>query len=157
MWTIHKKQGTALVALLILPLSSTALADRPPTNLTILVDPPAPGQALVRYFARASHCDPWSEPIPAGMEIDASLPRLAERGHLRAIRDWAEHRTPNYQVIHIEGDAMVKQQVIARYLTVERRAAAVPASSVAVTPANYKFRYVASGGGPAVYAFHITP
>ena len=52
---------------------------------------------------------------------------------------------------------MVKQQVIARYLTVEKRAAALPASSVAVTPANYKFRYVASSGGPAVYAFHITP
>ena len=50
MLTIHKKQGTAVMALLILPLSSIALADGPPTNLTILVDPPAPGQALVRYF-----------------------------------------------------------------------------------------------------------
>ena len=52
---------------------------------------------------------------------------------------------------------MVKEQIIARYLTVERRAAALPASAVAVTPANYKFRYVASSGEPAVYAFHITP
>ena len=145
------------MALLILPLSSIALADGPPTNLTILVDPPAPGQALVRYFARASNCDPWSEPNAVWMEIDASLPRLAERGHLRAIRDWAEHHTPDYQVIHIEGDATVKQQIIARYLTAEKRAAEIPASSVAIMPANYKFRYVATSGGTRVYAFQITP
>ena len=91
------------------------------------------------------------------MEIDASLPRLAERGHLRAIRDWAEHHTPDYQVIHIEGDATVKQQIIARYLTAEKRAAEIPASSVAIMPANYKFRYVATSGGTRVYAFQITP
>ena len=52
---------------------------------------------------------------------------------------------------------MVKQQVIARYLTAEKEAAAMPASSVAVTPANYKFRYLASSGGTPVYAFQITP
>ena len=157
MLTIHRKRTKALVALLTLPLSSMALADGPPTNLTILVDPPAPGQALVRYIAHASNCDPWSEPNPVWMEIDASLPRLAERGHLRAIRDWAEHHTPDYQVIHIEGDATVKQQVIVRYLTAEKRAAELPASSVAIMPANYKFRYVATSGGKRVYAFQITP
>jgi hypothetical protein len=123
----------------------------------VSVDPPAPGQALARYFARASNCDPWSEPNAVWMEIDASLPRLAERGHLRAIRDWAEHHTPDYHVIHIEGDAMVKQQVIARYLAAEKRAAEMPASSVAIIPANYKFRYVETDGGTRVYAFQITP
>ena len=144
-----KKQYAAifLVALLTLALSSTAAAGGPVAIMTVSVDPPAPSLALARYLARAGEGGPWSEPNSVLMEIDASLPGLAERGHLRAIRDWAEHQTPDYQVIHIEGDAMVKQQVIARYLTVERRAAAVPASSVAVTPANYKFRYVASGGG----------
>jgi hypothetical protein len=154
-----KKQYAAifLVALLTLALSSTAAAGGPVATMTVSVDPPAPSLALARYLASAADSGPWSEPNSVLMEIDASLPGLAERGQLQAIRDWAQHRTPDYQVIHIEGDAMVQQQVIARYLTVERRAAAVPASSVAVTPANYKFRYVASSGGPAVYAFHITP
>jgi hypothetical protein len=60
-------------------------------------------------------------------------------------------------VIRIEGGATVKQQVIARYLTAEKEAAATPASSVAVTLANYKFRYLASNGGTTVYSFQITP
>ena len=52
---------------------------------------------------------------------------------------------------------MVKQRVLARYLTAEKEAAAIPPSSVAVTLANYKFRYLASSGGTPVYAFQITP
>jgi hypothetical protein len=150
--------GIRLATLVVLLThSSTVSAGGPMADVTISVDPPAAGQALARYLASAANGDSWSEPNAVLMEIDASLPRLAERGHLRAIRDWAEHHTPDYQVIHIEGDAMVTEQVIARYLTEEKRAAAVPASSVAITPANYKFRYVASSGGPTVYAFQITP
>jgi len=145
-----------LVALLTLALNFTAAAGAPAVTL-MAVDPPAPGQALARYLADCMKGDPWSEPNAVLMEIDASLPRLAERGHLQAIRDWAEPQTPDYQVIHIEGDATVKQQVIARYLTAEKQAAALPASSVTITPANYKFRYVATSGGTPVYTFHITP
>jgi hypothetical protein len=157
MLTIHKKQGRALVALLILPLSPAGLADGQPTDPAIAVDLSAPAQALATYFARASNNNPWSEPNAVWMEIDASLPRLEERGHLRAIRDWAENHTPDYRVISIEGDTMVKQQVIARYLAAEKQAAEVPASSVAIMPANYKFRYVAASGGTRGYAFEITP
>jgi hypothetical protein len=152
-----KTPGAAISLLVLLALSSMASAGGQAASVTMSVEPPAPSQALARYLAGAAKGDPWSEPNTVLMEIDASLPGFAEQGHLRAIRNWPEHQTPNYQVIHIEGDAMVKQQVIARYLTAEKRAAAVPASSVAVTPANYKFRYVASSGGPTVYAFQITP
>jgi hypothetical protein len=157
MLTIHKKQGIVLVALLILPLSSAALADEPLTNPTISVATPTPAQALASYFARASNCDLWSEANAVWMEIDGSLPGLAERAHLRAVRDWTENHTPDYHVIHIEGDAMVKQQVIARYLTAEKQAAEIPASSVAIMPGTYKFRYVATSGGTSVRAFQITP
>jgi hypothetical protein len=153
------KQGArpSLVALLSLALSFTASASGAVVSQTISVDPPAPSQALARYLASAANGDPWSAPNAVLLEIDACLPRLAEQGHLRAVRDWPEQQTPEYKVIHIEGDAMVKQQVIARYLAAEQRAAAMPTSSLAVTPANYNFRYVGSSGGPPVYAFHITP
>lgn len=143
--------------LVALALNSTASAGGPAVSTTILVDPPAPAQALARYFANAAKGDPWSEPNSVFMEIDASLPAIAEQGQLRAIRDWADPKTPHYRVIHVEGDATVKQQVIGRYLTAEKQAAAIPASSVAVTPANYKFRFVGSSGEPPVYAFHIKP
>ena len=144
-------------ALLVLGLASTALASGPPSPTTMSVDPPGASLALERYLAGAANNAPWSEPNTVLLEIDASLPGLAERGNLRAIRHWPERQTPDYQVIRIEGDATVKQQVIARYLTAEKEAAATPPSSVAVTLANYKFRYLASSGGTPVYAFQITP
>ena len=155
--TQFNPSGIRLAALVVLLThSSTVSAGGPKAAMAISVDPHAPSRALAIYLASAGNADPWSEPNAVLMEIDASLPGLAERGHLRAIRDWAENHTPDYQVIHIEGDAMVKQQVIARYLTAEKRAAEIPASSVAVTTVNYKFRYVSSSGGPTVYAFQIT-
>jgi hypothetical protein len=143
--------------LLALGLASTALASGPPADTTMSVDPPGASLALERYLAGTANSSPWSEPNTVLLEIDASLPRLAERGNLRAIRHWSERRTPDYQVICIQGDAMVKQRVLARYLTAEKEAAAMPPSSVAVTLANYKFRYLASSGGAPVYAFQITP
>jgi hypothetical protein len=121
------------------------------------VDPPAPSRALALYLASAAQGDPWSAPNGAMLEIDAYLSRLGEEGHLRAIRAWAESKTPEYQVIHLDGDASVKQQVIARYLKAEQQAAAMPASSLAITPATYKFRYVGSSSGTPVYVFRITP
>jgi hypothetical protein len=124
---------------------------------TISVDPPAPSRALALYLASVAQGDPWSAPNGAMLEIDAYLPRLREEGHLRAIRTWAESKTPEYQVINLDGDASVKQQVIERYLSAEQQAAATPASSLAITPANYKFRYVGSNSGTPVYVFRITP
>jgi len=124
---------------------------------TMSVDLPAPSRALALYLASAAQGDPWSAPNGAMLEIDAYLPRLGQEGHLRAIRAWAESKTPEYQVIHLDGDASVKQQVIARYLNAEQEAAAMPASPFALTPANYKFRYAGSGSGSSVYVFRITP
>jgi hypothetical protein len=53
----------------------------------------------------------------------------------------------------------VRQQVIARYLTAEVKAASIPTSSVAITPANYKFRYQGSyqSGAVKAYIYRITP
>jgi hypothetical protein len=143
--------------LLALGLASTALAIGPSVPAAMSVGPPAASLALERYLAGAANNAPWSEPNTVLLEIDASLPRLAERGNLRAIRRWPERQTPEYQVIHIEGAATVKQRVIAAYLTAEKEAAAMPPSSVAVTLANYKFRYLASSAGTPLYAFRITP
>jgi len=145
----------SLVVLLALNLAASAGVAA--TIDTISVDPPAPSRALALYLASAGQGDPWSAPNGVVLEIDAHLPKLGEEGHLRAIRAWTEGRIPEYHVIHLDGDASVKQQVIARYLNAEQQAAAMPASSLALTPANYKFRYVGSNGGTQVYVFHITP
>ena len=64
-----------------------------------------------------------------------------------------------YDVIRFDGDQTVKQQVIARYLDAEEQAGAPPFSTVAVTPANYRFRYLGSveNNGTAVCVFQIVP
>jgi hypothetical protein len=92
--------------------------------------------------------------VATQVEIEASLPKLRKQGHLRAIR-----RGPVYEVLQIEGDATVKQQVIARYLSSETQTDAIPPATVAISPANYKFRYTGSIDTPGrhAYVFEITP
>jgi hypothetical protein len=112
--------------------------------------------AFARYVVGLEQERPWSLET---VEIDASLPKLKKQGRLRAIRRLLPLGRPEYQVLEIAGDQTVKQQVIVRYLSAEIQAAAIPASSVAITLANYKFRYKGevNAGGTKAYAFLITP
>jgi hypothetical protein len=159
----NMQSGAALFLLALLSLAPGLMGAPGETveSQTMTVDSLGQSQALSRYLSRAENGDPWSRPNAVLLEIDACLPKLAEQGHFQAVRDWVqkspEQEGPEYQGMHIDGDATVKQQVIARYLTAEQSAAAMPASSLAVTPANYKFRYAGSSGGRPFYVFHITP
>ena len=130
-----------------LQLSSTRLA----------VDEPA--QAFAKYLALIQKRDPFIESREIGVEVEASLPRLAESGRMVAVRRPGIVAGSQYRIVRFEGSSTIKQQVIARYLDAEEQAAKLPYSSVAVTPANYRFRYVASikTGGSAAYIFHISP
>jgi hypothetical protein len=116
--------------------------------------------AFGRYVASMEQNAPFSESGNVVIEIEARLPGMDKRGHLVAIRRGSPG---DYEVLRIEGDSIVRQQVIARYLSSQTEAEALPASSIAVTPANYNFRYVGSvkNGGqnatPMVYVFEITP
>jgi hypothetical protein len=121
------------------------------------MDSKAPASmAFARYAAALQQASPWSLEI---VDIDASLPKFEKRGHLRAIRRLLPFGKPEYQVLEIVGDQTVQQQVIIRYLSGEVKAAAIPASSVAITPANYKFRYKGPVkiGETVAFAFLITP
>ena len=64
-----------------------------------------------------------------------------------------------YSAIQFNGDPTVKRHVIARYFAAEEQAEGLPYSAVAVTPANYKFRYDGSVeiNGTTAYVFQITP
>ena len=112
--------------------------------------------AFARYIGGVGQARPWALET---IDIDASLPKLKEHGRLRAIRRLLPFGKPEYHVLEMAGDQTVRQQVIIRYLSAEVRASALPASSVAITPANYKFRYKGSVryGDVVEYAFEITP
>jgi hypothetical protein len=76
--------------------------------------------------------------LRTAFEIEASLPKLNKNGRLRAIRRTLSAHDPEYQVLEMSGDSMVKHQLIVRYLDADKRAAELSNASTAITPANYK-------------------
>jgi hypothetical protein len=124
----------------------------------VIAEPPVPhAVAFERYVAaQAGHVE---EPGSTTIEMDASLPKLGKSGRLRAILHRVPNGKPAFDVLNIEGDSTVKHEVIARYLTAQVEAAEIPASSVAITPENYRFRYAGSiaTAGKLVYVFEIAP
>jgi hypothetical protein len=125
----------------------------------LTVDESAPALAFGRYLASIQERNPFTESGPIDVEIEATLPGLVKYGRMQAVRQTGASERSEYSAIKFDGDSIVRRQVIARYLAVEEQAEELPYSSVAVTPANYKFRYVGSleANGTAVYIFQIAP
>ncbi len=73
------------------------------------------------------------------VDIDAKLPKLEKRGKLTALRKISRLGLITYKALGFSGDNTVKQEVITRYLAAE--SAARENGTIAITPANYKFRY----------------
>jgi hypothetical protein len=97
----------------------------------------------------------------ASMDVDiaASLPKLQKQGRLRALRRISSLGRITYEKLRFEGDSTVKSQVITRYLTAEAEAQGDESASLAVIPANYKFKYKGRGAvdGREVHIFQVTP
>jgi hypothetical protein len=152
------------LALLLALVSLTASAGGPAEGTALsLAQLPIPASArslgFARYVASLNRTARPAEWQTVAIEIEASLPGLAKQGRLQAIRRSGTSGCVEYQVLHLDGDSIVKQQVIARYLTAEKEAEAMPKASLAVSPANYKFRYVGSiaSAGTLVYIYRVNP
>lgn len=137
-----------LIAVLAWPVRS---AER-----TFSDDSAAAAAVLERFIASQAEANSW--PVET-INIEASLPKLKKSGSLRAIRILPPVGDPDYKVLEIGGDSTVKRQVISRYISADERATALPASSVAVTPANYKIHYVGTVSRlkRLAYTFRIIP
>ena len=84
---------------------------------------------------------------------------LNKNGRLRAIRRTLSAHQLEYQVLELSGDSMVNHELIARYLSADERATELSTASTAITPANYKFRYVGTVQlrDNLAYVFRIIP
>jgi hypothetical protein len=113
-------------------------------------------RAFGRYLADLQRTQSWTT---ENIEIDAALPKLHQHGRLRAIRRIGAEGNPDFEVLELSGDRTVRQQVIERYLNAQVTASRIPAASVAITPANYEFRYkgAAQAGDITTYVFQIKP
>jgi hypothetical protein len=118
-----------------------------------------PALAFARYLAALTQRSAFTESAASAVDIDAWLPHLRKQASLSAIRQTGASERSEYQVLHIEGDSMVKLEVIARYLSAQAEAEAIPLSSTLVAPVNYKFHYVGSTHrmGMLLYVFQISP
>ena len=115
--------------------------------------------AFAQYVASQDQRDSLATPGPTGVVIEAALPELYKSATLFGIRSPGEGANKNLQVLQIEGDGTVAQEVIDRYLAHKELFDAIPSPSVAVTPANYKFRFAGEvkTGDSAAYMYNITP
>ncbi len=125
----------------------------------LTIDESAASLAFGKYIASLRERNPFTESGPISMEIEASLPGLDKHGKMLAVRQTGASERSEYSSIRFDGDSTIKQQVIARYLDGEEQAEALSYSTVAVTPANYRFRYLGSveNNETAVCIFQIVP
>jgi len=127
-------------------------------STTIVVPVPAENLAFNRYLASLHERDPFTESGPVAVMIEASLPGH-QQSRVLAIRQTNDSERSEYIVLESEGDASVTQQVIEPYLAVREQIEDLPFSTVAITPANYKFRYVGESHTPegSAFVFRIMP
>jgi len=102
-------------------------------------DPAA--QAVVDKFLDASRTQQQTmRGAQMQVRIAASLPRLAKQGELQAMRSISRFGMITYRALGFSGDNTIKREVISRYLNVETQP-----HDVAITPANYHFKYKGTG------------
>jgi hypothetical protein len=118
-----------------------------------------PDSVVERYWATSENQEAVLHGASMDVDIDASLPKLKKQGRLRALRHISNLGRITYEALRFEGDNTVKKDVIGRYLTAEAQAQSNGAPSLAVTPANYKFKYrgVQQYDGGTADVFQVTP
>lgn len=91
------------------------------------------------------------------VSIDASIPKLKEHGTLKALRRISKVGTIAYHVVAFQGDNTIKTEVIYRFINAEQQSQGD--QSIAITPANYKFKSKGEKQTPtgSVYVFQLTP
>lgn len=150
--TEMKRRIVAVVsALLLLPFGTFAaeVEDQSETSGIAILD---------KYVAAAQNHVDDLRGAQMDVDIDASVPKLQQHGKLRALRKISRVGHITYRVLGFQGDNTVKNQVIGRYLEAEQQSQGD--MSLAVIPANYKFKYKGektTPDGGQVYCFQVSP
>jgi hypothetical protein len=121
-------------------------------------DNKALGTAVInKYLAAIQSHDHELRGVSMQVDISATVPKLKEKGHLRALRQISKVGQITYRVLGFQGDNTVKSQVIARYLEAEKQGQSV--GKLDITPANYKFKFKGKWpfDGKDAYLFQLSP
>lgn len=115
--------------------------------------------AFARYVSSQDARDPFPKSLPVGVIVEASLPGLYKEAALFAVRTNRENEPADLRILDIKGDGTVVEEVIDRYFALRKVFDSLPFSSVAITPANYKFQFAGEvkTGIETAYMYNITP
>jgi len=127
--------------------------------LAATLSSPAPEAVVDTYTAISREQGERLRGATMEVEIEANLPQLKKQGRLQALRRISRLGRITYEAIRFEGDKTVKSNIIARYLAAEAEAQSGDESLLAVTPANYKFKYKGQSGQDEnqIYIYQLTP
>lgn len=114
-------------------------------------------EALEGYLSRIDRSTPGDTTVE--MDIEANLSSLHKSAKMRMIRSVSRMGRSVFHTLASEGDAMVRREVIARFINAEAKAREVPDSTVAITPANYRFlfRGETDYAGQSAYVYRLEP
>jgi hypothetical protein len=119
----------------------------------------ATAEIVDRYVSAVQGQQSHPKAVSMEVDMDAQLPGLKKHGRFHAFRFITKVGKVFYNRPRFEGDNTVKKEIIARYLEAEAQARAMYANSLAITPANYKFKFkgTADYGDRPVYVFQVSP
>ena len=127
---------------------------------TLESGPTGPGaEVLERYMAASQAQQAQMRGLSMQVDIDASVPNLQKNGTLHALRSISKLGQITYKALNFVGDKTIRNDVIARYLTAETHAVTNKPADMAITSANYKFKYrgVVEREGRKLHVFQLTP
>lgn len=116
------------------------------------------GDVLDKYLASTKTLQDTLKGKEMQVQISAQLPRLNKSGTMNALRKISDLGKVSYKMLGFSGDNTIKNDVIARYLTAETQGNS-DTSQYAITPANYKFKYLGltKAGDRKAHVFKLEP
>jgi hypothetical protein len=120
---------------------------------------PVATDILDRYVKAMQMQESHPQAVSMDVDMDADLPKLKKHGRFHAFRFITRVGQIFYDKRRFEGDGTIKKEVIGRYLQAEKDAKSGYGSALAVTPANYKFKYKGTTdyAGRTAYVFQVNP
>ena len=131
----------------------------PAASTSVAVNASPRELAFAHYIGTTVDRDPLTKSGPVGIFIEASLPDLYKSASLLGVRTQRENQPGEVQVLVIAGDGTVAGEVIDRAFAFQRQLQSLPLSSIAITPANYKFHFAGEvkTGVSSAYIYDIAP
>ena len=113
-------------------------------------------EVIAKYLSAVRMLEEDRRSSDVEVTIQARLPKLSREATVRAVRTTSATGAIRYEIRDASGDAMVRREVIARYLAATSQTRTM--DEVSITPSLYRFRLLRTMGlSHQIYVFRLTP